>query len=407
MPLPPGFAAIDFDEFHLRTLPALLAQGRDRLLVHGMAHLPSLAFRLDDGRAFTYRPVGEGVAIDPGDAGAATVLEIGADAWCGLVHELEAPAGLVYGGRVRSVRGAAADLMAWESTLRALYNGRPRYRPEHVDLRARDGSPLDPARTFAFTDDRAERETMAHFLRTAGYLFVRDVFAATEVAAFLDESLALRAEARQGDKLSWWGQNAAGESVLTRVTRGNAKPALATLPADPRLRALAALADEPLVHARGEGEGVTVIYKQPEMSAGGLSDLPWHRDCGMGGHAMICPTLLLSIYLREATPETGELAMLPGSHRAAFNAHDRSVDAWAHAAHFAARPGDVSVHYGDTVHAAPPPGAASRAEYRVSAVVCFAPAGAKHHRGESSYNDALHQRDDGQIEHLDEVAKRL
>ena len=29
------------------------------------------------------------------------------------------------------------------------------------------------------------------------------------------------------------------------------------------------------------------------------------------------------------------------------------------------------------------------------------------HRGDASYNDALHQRDDGQIEHLDRVAKRL
>ena len=97
----------------------------------------------------------------------------------------------------------------------------------------------------------------------------------------------------------------------------------------------------------------------------------------------------------------------PGSHRAAFNAHDRTIDPWRHAARFAARPGDVSVHFGDTVHAAPPPGEADRAEYRVSAVVGFAPPEARHHRGEHSYNDALHQRDDGQIEHLDQVAKRL
>ena len=404
MALPEGFAPIDFDEYHRRTLPDLLAQGRAALLDAGAARLPSLALRVGDGHAFTYRPVADGIAIVPGDVDAATVLEIGVEDWCGLVHELDAPAGLVYGGRVRSVRGSAADLMAWETTLRALYNGRPAYRPERLDLRDRHGAALDPERAFARGDDR---DDMAHFLRTAGYLFVRGVFSGDEAARMLAEATELRAEARPGDRLSWWGRNASGEDVLTRVTRANVKQHLGALPVEPRLQALVALAGRPLEHTKGEGEGVTVIYKQPGMSDGGLSDLPWHRDCGMGGHAVLCPTLLLSIYLREATPKSGELAMLPGSHRASFNAHDRTIDPWRHAARFAARPGDVSVHYGDTVHAAPPPGDPSRAAYRVSAVVCFAPAGAANHRGDTSYNDALHQRDDGRIEHLDRVAKRL
>jgi len=37
----------------------------------------------------------------------------------------------------------------------------------------------------------------------------------------------------------------------------------------------------------------------------------------------------------------------------------------------------------------------------------FVSEGARHHRGEGSYNDALHQRDDGQIEHLAVVARKL
>src|SRR5581483_8885448 len=317
--------------------------GRAALVAGDVATLPSLALRIDDRRSFTYRP-GDGViSIDPGDERAATVIAIDVDDWCGLVHELEAPAGLVYGGRIRAVRGAAADLMAWESTLRALYTGRPPYRPEALDLRDRDGRPLDVQRAF---DPAGERADMAHFLATAGYLFVRGVFSADEASRLLSEAIALRAEARPGDKLSWWGTNAAGEEVLTRVTRANAMPALGALPSDPRVLDLVALAERPLVHTRGEGQGVTAIYKQPEMSKSGLSDLPWHRDCGMGGHAVMCPRLLVSIYLREATPETGELAMLPGSHRAAFNAHDRGIDPWRHAARFAARPGDVSLHYG-------------------------------------------------------------
>ena len=404
MALPQGFAPIDFADYHRRTLPQLIASGRAELIDADAQHLPSLALRVGHGASFTYRADERGLTIADGDADAETVLEIGVEDWCGLVHELDAPAGLVYGGRVRSVRGNAADLMRWETTLRALYNGRPRYRPEALDLRDRHGAPLDPERAFGPGDDR---DDMAHFLGTAGYLFVRGVFSPGDAARMMDEAIALRAEARPGDRLSWWGRNAAGEDVLTRVTRANVKHHLGGLPADSRLLSLVALADRPLAHTKGEGEGVTVIYKQPGMSDGGLSDLPWHRDCGMGGHAIMCPTLVLSVYLSAATPESGELAMLPGSHRTSFNAHDRTIDPWSHAARFAARPGDVSVHYGDTVHAAPPPSDPSRGEYRVSAILSFAPAGAANHRGDASYNDALHQRDDGQIEHLDRVAKRL
>ncbi len=402
MPLPDGFAPIDFVHFHRQELPALLASGRRPLVASATVGLDSLALRLNDGTAFSYRPHAGGVDIAAGDEGAKTVIAIDLESWQGLVHELEAPAGLLYAGRVRCVRGNPIALMAWESALRALYNGRPPYDPAHHSLAAPDGSALDPQLTLTLASDRRR---MTEFLRAAGYLFVRDVFRPDEVAAFLEEAGQLQGEACRGDKLSWWGKNAAGEEVLCRVTRGADKPRLATLPGDARLHTLKNLADASFVHRKGEGNGVTLIYKRPGMTEG-LGDLPWHRDCGMGGHAVMCPILVVSVYLTEATPESGELAMLPGSHRASFNAHDQRPDLARYAAHFRARPGDVSLHYSDTVHVAPPPVERPRRVYRVSAVLSFAAAHARHHRGESSYNAVLHQRADGQIEHLEAVAKR-
>lgn len=403
MPPRPDVAPLDFLRFHRDELPARLAEGRHALVARAAAGLRSIAVRLPGGPAYTYRPHADGVDLTPGDDAAETVIELDVESWRGLVHELEAPAGLLYAQRVRCVRGNPIDLMAWESALRALYNGRPPYGPATQALNGLDGRPLDPQATFTLASDG---NGMAHFLGTAGYLFVRDVFRSDELAAFFWEAQQLEQEARQGDKLSWWGKNARGEDVLCRVTRGVTKPCLATLPTDARLQRLKNFADASLVYQRGEGEGVTVIYKRPSM-AEGLGDLPWHRDCGMGGHAAMCPTLVASVYLTDATPETGELAMLPGSHRASFNAHDPRGDATAYAAHFRARPGDVSLHYGDTVHAAPPPSEARGDRYRISAVVSFARPDAQHHRGESSYNDVLHQRADGQIEHLETLAKRL
>jgi ectoine hydroxylase-related dioxygenase (phytanoyl-CoA dioxygenase family) len=326
------------------------------------------------------------------------------DAWRGLVVELEAPAGLLYAGRIRCPRGEAMQLMAWEPALRAIYNGRPRYDPARIDLRDVDGAPLDTARAFTLGEDR---ERLAHFLRTAGYLVVRGVFDASEVGRFRDEAQQLASEARKGDRLSWWGKNAAGEEVCCRVTRANEKTALGSLPTDVRILGLVALSDhQPLVHYKGEGHGVTLIYKRPDMVEG-LSNLPWHRDCGMGGHAAICPRLIVSVFLSPANPETGDLVVLPGSHLTAVASFEADDARAPRGVRLLAGPGDVVLHYSDTMHAAPEPTGKGLDAYRISATVDFARPGAGHHRGENSYNDVLHQREDGQIENLRQVAKKV
>lgn len=395
---------MDFDHYHREALPALLDAGRGALVARAARGLAPFAFRLREGGAYTYRPKRDGVELIPGDAEAASVIELEHSAWQGLVEELEAPAGLLYAGRLRCLRGAGMDVMAWEPALRALYNGVPPWDAEEAArLCDRHGRLLDPEQSFPAGADRAD---MAHFLASAGYLFVRNVFSAEEIAGFLGDAAVLAGEARKGDKLSWWCKDARGEDALCRVTRAASRPRLGALPSDARVRALAGLSEHSLTQGRGEGDGVTIIWKAPGVSEG-MGDLPWHRDCGMGGHAAMCPVLICSIYLTEASPETGELVMLPGSAgRSAVQVGDSRDPSSPSGAHFHARPGDVSLHYGDTLHAAPPPTRADLAQYRISAVLGFSRPGSHHHRGESSYNAVLHQREDGQIEHLATRAQR-
>jgi len=392
---------LDFHRYHREELPPLLRAGRGALAAPGARALGSLAFRLPDGAAYTYRPGADGMDVVAGDAAADTVIELSAELWRNLVGELDAAAGLLYGGRAKCLRGSALRWVAWEPALRAMWSGRPVYHAGEVELRGRGGAPLDPTASFAPGDDR---EDMAHFLRTAGYLFVRGVFGAAEIAALRTEAEALAGEARKGDKLSWWGKNAAGEEVLTRVTRAAAKPGLRALPHDPRLVALKDLADDALAHRTPPSaeEGVSVIWKRPNMSEG-LGDLPWHRDCGMGGHAVMCPTLIASVFLTPATPETGELRMLPGSWQRGCGPIDARHPQAPRGVSFTAAPGDVSLHYGDTMHAAPPPTRNDLDTYRISAVTGYARAGARAHRGRY-YNEVLHRREDGQIEHLAKIA---
>ena len=395
-----GFAPIDFEAFHRAELPRRLAAGRGAQAARAAGSLGSLGLRTRDGAAYTYASREGALALERGDERADTLIELDAEDWQGLVHDYEAAAGLLYGSRVRCLRGDAMKFVLWEPALRHLYTGREIFDAETLALRDARGGMLDVSRVFRMGDDGEE---MSHFLRTAGFLLVRGVFAQPEVQAFLGEARELAGEARPGDKLSWWSKDASGSEVLCRVTRAAARPRLATLPEDARVKSLVALANTPLVHRDGEGNGVTVIFKNPGIREG-LSDLPWHRDCGMGGHALMCPVVIVSTYLTPANRETGELRFLPGSHTRTCGSFIDTADASApRGVSFDAQPGDVSVHYGDVMHAAPPPARADLASYRISAITGFAPPSAHIHRGKS-YNDALHRRDDGQIEHLGKVA---
>jgi ectoine hydroxylase-related dioxygenase (phytanoyl-CoA dioxygenase family) len=402
-----GFPTLDFRDFHRSELPRRLAAGNGALAAaDALGDVGPLAFRLPDGTAFTYVPEAGGVQVVEGDERAASVIEIAREHWEALVHDLESAPGLLYAGKVKCVRGNAMRFVRWEPGLRAMFHGRPIYDPAQVDLRDRHGAPLDVAQAFrwqaALGDE--QRADMAHFLRTAGYLLVKGLFPPEEVAALREQADTLRGLASQGDRRSWWGRNAAGRSVLCRVTHGGRLPALRALLEDPRLLALRDLSHTPLVSRAIDGEdGVSLLIKNPEMVEG-LSDIPWHRDCGMGGHAAMCPVLIFSIYLYPARPETGELRMLPGSHESSFGFAEADDPRAPRGISLAADPGDVSLHYGDIMHAAPPPTGAG--PYRQCLLLGFARPGAFNHRGDESYNDVLLSRDDGQVEHLARVAER-
>ena len=398
-----GFPSLDFADFHRRELPRRLAAGNGAIAAgDALERIGSLAFRLPEGQAFTYVPRAQGVDVVEGDADAKTVIEISREDWENVVHDLESAPGLLYGGKVKCLRGNAMRFVRWEPGLRAMFHGRPIFDPARVDLRDRDGGPLDPHRSFRLQDHPAD---MADFLKVAGFLLVRGVFPPDEVAALRRHADRLRALAVEGDKKSWWGKDADGRVVLCRVTHAGRIPELRALPADPRLLRLKNLSHVELVsQAQGTEDGISLLIKNPRMREG-LSDLPWHRDCGMGGHAAMCPRLVVSIYLQPSRPETGELKMLPGSHEASYGFADASDPDAPQGVSLAADPGDVSLHYGDIMHAAPPP--TGDGPFRECLLTGFARPGAYNHRGDKSYNDVLLSREDGQVEHLKKVAERV
>ncbi len=398
--MPEGFPDLDFQTFHRQELPRRLARWGGMAAEAARPHGP-LAFRLPSGEAFAYLPGDDGIAVREGDAGADTVVGLDRDDWEGLFLDLESAPGLLYAGRARGLRGDLMRFVGWEPALRAMLHGIPIYDPGRVDLRDRQGRPLELGRGHRLDDDPAE---LSHFLDAAGYLLVKGAFAADEVQRLREGADELRRRARRGDGASWWGRNRAGEEVLCRVIQAGVLPVFRELHADPRVRALAELGRGALRPRPAEApNGVTVLWKNPDM-AEGLSDLPWHRDCGMGGHAVMCPTLVMSLYLHPATPETGELRFLPGSWRATHGFAEATDPEAPRGVAVAAEAGDVTLHYGDGMHAAPPPTGA-RGPFRSGVLIGFAQAGSRHHRGEDHYNDVLLRDGDGQVQHLAKVAR--
>ena len=174
----------------------------------------------ESGEAFTYSVRDGRIELSPGAERAKTQIELAQASFVGLTRDLESPAGLIYGARVRALRGDMMDFMQWEPALRWLYTGRPVYDPSAVDLRGLRGEPLDPAHAFRLGDDR---DAMAHYLRTVGYVFVRDVLSRDEVETLRAESESLKRLAKEGRSGVVVGQaERRDECALPRAARGHA-----------------------------------------------------------------------------------------------------------------------------------------------------------------------------------------
>jgi hypothetical protein len=393
--------SLDFDEFHRVELPtAIAARDGGAAAARDVGIDRALSFRLDDGRAFTYRTHPHHVTLEPGDD-APVVVELDAGAFADLVAERWSIFGLLYPGRLRVARGTFDQFTRWEPALQNLWFGRPIYGADAVEaLRDLDGRPLDVRRSFTLADDDRD---LAHFLHTAGFVVVRGVFGADEIAALDAEVRRLRAEARPDDNRSWWATDADGTDVCCRLTYVSERSArIAALGDDPRLRRIVSWHGAPLRPSPDRLDGYSVVIKNPRVVRG-LSDLPWHRDCGMGGHPVLCPTLNIGVQLDRADEANGQLLFLAGSHHHAnLPADVERHPEWPVVA-VEADPGDVTVHYAHVLHGAPPPSSATagrRALYvgfNSPAVFDVVPPG-------KGYNDVVFSQGDGRVRAPEELA---
>jgi hypothetical protein len=393
------FGPVDFDRFHQDELPEHLATTGAIFGPADAAVVRPLAFALTDGRAYTYLPDGDRFSVLPGDADAHTVIVLTPEDWSDFRWELRSCFALFYAERLTVTRGGFGHLARWEPSLRLAFDGQPRWEiddpPPVVDD---DGNPLDYSRSFTLDDD--ERE-IADFLERAGYVHLRAVMAPDEIEALRHDVAEGIAAARPDDLRSWW-TTVDGEEVCNRVNYLNDRSELiAGLGDDRRFARIAALGGADLRDARDRLDGNGVVIKVPGAETG-LADLPWHRDCGMGGHPVKCPMLNVGIQLDAATAAAGQLHMIPGSHLGSSRMPSPLEAEALPTVALTTEPGDVTVHFGHILHAAPPP--TDRAAHgRQALYLSFVPPITFETIGPGQgYNDVLFTRDAGRIKHVDQ-----
>jgi hypothetical protein len=343
MTVPLPFARVDFDDFHRSELPARLGAGNGTLAGRDVAGVDAIAFQLPGGPGYTYQPGDGTVTIVPGVESADTIVELNADAWSDYANELRTCFGLLYADLVRFPRGGFDGLARWEPALRACFHGRPIYDAATVTLPAH----LD--RSFSLDDD-----AWPAFFHQNGFAHLSNVFTGRELGPVVDEIERLVGEARPGDGRSWWATRADGDEVCCRVIYTTlASPTIAALADDPRIRRLAELGPPGLVPTLDCLDGFAAVLKQPDIVEG-LADLPWHQDCGLGGHPVICPGIQIGIQLDAATEASGQLHFLAGSQASSCHPIRPGDDSLPVVA-VDTEPGDVTVHDPHVLHAAPPP----------------------------------------------------
>jgi len=342
-------AAADF----FTALPDLLATRADTINP-GLAWLSPPPLVIDvDGATWSLRWNGRAVDVRHGEESNAPRVRLNGEQFDDLIVDQTTFVGLHASGRLDLTGGTLADLNDWWLVLRAALDERPIYTPGAIGLRDRDGADLDLRRAFRPDDDR---DAMRRFLAEAGYLHIVGLFSAAEmdqVSADMDRAAPSYAP---GDGRSWWAKTAHGERRLVRMQGFDRhSPATEALLDDIRFRSLADISgDGHSADGRRGANRIEALFK-PIGVVEGISDVPWHKDCGIGRHSYDCCGLTVGISVTGADAVSGQLRVIAGSHRALIWPARLREGIDLPQIDLPTRIGDVTLHASCTMHMAQPP----------------------------------------------------
>lgn len=343
---------LDVDAFRAGCLAAALESRADEAgTAASDAQLAPLTLVVD-GQPITF-DVGHGgrlrVRVATEDA---LVVHTDRAGFSDLMQDVVSTVWLTVSGRGTITKGTVAQFLSWEPVLRCLLDARPVYRPGSIAFIDRSGAPMDPRQSFCGDEDP---HVLGHFLAQTGYLHLRGVFTADEMAAVSADLDTAMAAARRDDGSSWWARTADDQWYAARILAFNEKSAaLRDVLRDERYLSIGQITDDDMVTADPQHGDIAAGLLKKVGVVEGISDLDWHKDCTTGNHSRTCNSLVVGISVTGAGPDTGQIGVVPGSHRANIdpNQHGRldlpNVD-------LPTSTGDITVHCTCTIHRSCPP----------------------------------------------------
>lgn len=332
--------------FFRETLPARL-DAHQGLIAPAASQLRLKDFCIEvDSEAWTLSWQGERVCVTAGNSGQARV-RLTAEQLRDIVNDQSTPVALMSNAILDMPEGGLPDFLDWWLVLRSALDGRRAHVAGDV------GFTMDTRRSF--TPDDSD-EDMRLFLEEVGYLHIRGLFSKQEMAAVEADYAVAAPHYQKGDDRAWYATTQDGDEHLVRMGGFDrySETALGLIDEE-RFQRIAQIPACGHITTREPGNRISALGK-PIGVVKGISDVPWHKDCSLGRHSYECCGLTVGISVTGADADSGQLRVVPGSHRAlVWPAPCLQPRLDLQPIDLPTQTGDVTVHLSCTLHMSQPP----------------------------------------------------
>jgi hypothetical protein len=334
-------APIETGPFFREVLPALL-DANHLVIAPGASELRLDSLCIEtDGEPWTLAWTDDRVSISPGQHGQSRVL-LTAEQLTDIVNDQSTPVALMSNALLEMPEGGLPDFLNWWLVLRSAIDARRIHARGDVKFKS------DVRRSFTPDDSDEEMRT---FLEDAGFLHIKGLFSEEEMAEVAADFPKAAPHFEKGDPKAWFATTQDGVEHLVRMEGFDRySPATVSLIDEDRFQRIGDIPGIGHVSSRKPGARVGALSK-PIGVVKGISDLPWHKDCSLGRHSYECCSLTVGISVTGADAESGQLRVVPGTHRAlVWPAPCIQPGLDLEAIDLPTRTGDVTVHLSCTQH---------------------------------------------------------
>jgi hypothetical protein len=337
---------VETGPFFREKLPSLFDAQRDDI-VPGASELGLTDLCIEtDGEPWTLAWEGDRVSVKQGNVGGARV-RLSAEQLSDIVNDQSTPVALMSNLLLDMPEGGLPDFLNWWLVLRAALDGRRVYARGDISF------DVTPRRSFGLDDSDAD---MRAFLEEAGYLHIQGLFTEEEMAAVEADFPKAEPHFEKGDPMAWFATTQDGVEHLVRMEGFDRYSDVTVgLLDDDRFQRIAGIPGVGHTSVKKPGARCGALTK-PIGVVKGISDVPWHKDCSLGRHSYECCSLTVGISVTGADDESGQLRVVPGTHRAlVWPAPCVQPGLDLEAVDLPTRTGDVTIHLSCTQHMAQPP----------------------------------------------------